>query len=376
MSFSRRSFCQSFGLVTGLKVLGPLTPGIPFFETSPAQGDDAIYLDRNESAYGPSPKVLEAIQNAATRAKRYPRAHRDSLADAIANFHRVPREHVLLGTGSTDLLRMAAQAFLGPKRALIVADPTFGALEFYAHFTGAPITKVHLTRELAHDLPAMRTRVGPTTGLVYLCNPNNPTGTLTPRGQIEKFVASLPPSTLVIMDEAYHEFVGSLPSYASFIDRPLNDDRVLVLRTFSKAYGMAGLRLGYAVGAPKVLERMRAYALQDSINSIAASAGLAALESQEAIRDWVRRNDDDQQEFLNQANTRMLKPIDSHTNFVFMDVLRPNEVVIQHFRHNGIYLGPRFPSMPRHVRVSMGIPDEMKEFWRVWDLLPMIDAPM
>jgi histidinol-phosphate aminotransferase len=139
---------------------------------------------------------------------------------------------------------------------------------------------------------------------------------------------------------------------------------------------MAGLRLGYAVGAPKVLERMRAYALQDSINSIAVSAGLAALESQEAIRDWVRRNDDDQQEFLNQANTRMLKPIDSHTNFVFMDVLRPAEAVIQHFRHNGIYLGPRFPSMLRHVRVSLGIPDEMKEFWRVWDLLPMIDAPM
>ncbi len=375
MPFSRRSFCQVFGMVTGLTMTNPLSASIGYFESPPLQGD-GIYLDRNENAYGPAPQVIDAIQRSVTQASRYTRSERDSLAEAIARFHRVDREHVLLGAGSTDLLRMAAQAFLGPKRPVIVADPTFGALEYYARFTGAPVTKVRLTRELAHDLTTMRARTGPATGLVYLCNPNNPTATITPRKQIEKFVASLPTSTVVVVDEAYHEYAGLSAAYASFIDRALGDDRVIVLRTFSKVYGMAGLRLGYAVGAPKMLERMRAFATEDSINSIVVRAGLAALDSQDAIHEWVKRNDDDQQEFFNQATGRMLKPIDSHTNFVFMDVLRPAEVVIQHFRQHRIHLGPQFASMPKHVRLSFGTPEEMIEFWRVWDLLPMADDSM
>jgi histidinol-phosphate aminotransferase len=149
-----------------------------------------------------------------------------------------------------------------------------------------------------------------------------------------------------------------------------------VLRTFSKAYGLAGLRLGYAVGAPKMLDLMRAFATEDSINSIVARAGLAALESQDAIHEWVKRNDDDRQEFFNEATGRMLKPIDSHANFAFMNVLLPAEVVIHHFRQHRICLGPKFPSMPNHVRISFGTPEEMTEFWRVWDLLPMTDVSM
>lgn len=376
MSFSRRSFCQWFGMMTGLRMASPLSAGIAFFESPPAEDAGVIYLDRNENAYGPSPQVVDAIQRSANQASRYTRSEQDTLVGALARFHRVDREHVLLGAGSTDLLRMAAQAFLGPNSPLVVADPTFGALEYYARFTGASVTRVPLTQELAHDLTAMRARVRPTTGLVYLCNPNNPTGTLTPRNQIEKFVASLPTSAIVALDEAYHEYAGISEAYASFIERALGNERLIVFRTFSKAYGMAGLRLGYAVGSPKLLQRMKAFAIQDSINSMVVRAALVALDNQDAIREWVKRNDDDQQEFFNQAAGRMLKPVDSHANFVFMNVLRPAEVVIQHFHQNGIRLGPKFPSMPNHVRISLGAPDEMIEFWRVWDLLPMTDHPM
>ena len=376
MSFSRRSFCQLFGMAASLKMANALALG-SFAESSPADHDNFIRLDRNENPYGPSPKVVDAIQRSASQASRYTRSEeRDSLADAIAHFHGIDREQVLLGAGSTDLLRMAAQAFLSPKRPLIVADPTFGAVEYYARFIGTQVIKVPLTRELAHDLSRMRASINPATGLVYLCTPNNPTGTLTPRKQIEKFLTSLPATTAVVVDEAYHEYAGPSPAYASFVERRMEDERLVVLRTFSKAYGLAGLRLGYAVGAPKMLSRMKAFATEDCINSLVARAGLAALDSQDSIRDWVKRNEDDRQEFLNQASGRMLKPLDSHANFAFMKAARPADLVIQHFSQHGIRLGPKFPSMPNHVRISFGLADEMREFWRVWDLLPMGDMSM
>jgi histidinol-phosphate aminotransferase len=364
-------------MATGLKWANALTVGTGFSESTLPEGDGFVQLDRNENAYGSSPRVIDAIQRSTKLVNRYARSERDSLSNAIARFHRVDREEVLLGAGSTDVLRMAAQAFLGPNRPLIVAEPTFGALEHYARFARAPVIKVPLTREFAHDLPAMRARVSPATGLVYLCNPNNPTGTLTRSEEIEEFVRSLPVTTPVLVDEAYHEYAaGASGAYASFIHQVRGTHRLVVLRTFSKVYGLAGLRLGYAVGASKTLEPMRALATEDSINSIVVRAGLAALDSQDAVDEWVERNDDDRQEFFNQATGRMLKPIDSHTNFVFMDVLRPAEVVLQHFRQHRIHLGPKFPSMPNHVRISLGIREDMTQFWRVWDILPKIDMSM
>jgi histidinol-phosphate aminotransferase len=354
-----------------------LSLGSDFSENDQSQDQGFIRLDRNENAYGPPPRAVDAIKRAVTEASRYPRAQNDDLRDAVAHFHRVDREKVLLGAGSCDLLRMAAEAFLGPERPLVIADPTFGASEHYAARIGAPVIKVPLTRELDHDLDTMRTRCRDNgRGLVYICNPNNPTGTLTSWKEIEKFVASLPASTVVVVDEAYHEYAGVSGMYASLIDKTAVSDRLVVLRTFSIAYGLAGLRVGYAVGTPKTLDAMRAFATEDNVNTIAASAALAALESADVIREYVRRNDDDRQDFFNRATERMLKPIDSHANFAFMNMFNRAADVIQHFRQHGILVGPQFSSMSTHIRISFGTPDEMTEFWRVADVLPMHDVPM
>jgi len=377
MAFSRRWFCQIFGIAAGLHMANALSIGSDFGEVGPTQDDGFIRLDRNENAYGPPPRVMDAIRRAATQASRYPRSQNEDLRNAIAHFHRIERERVLLGAGCCDLLRMAAHAFLGRERPLVVADPTFGASEHYAAVIGAPVIKVPLTRELDHDLVTMHTRcVNAGTALVYICNPNNPTGTLTAWKDIEKFVASLPASAVVIVDEAYHEYAGVSGMYASLIDKAAVSDRLVVLRTFSIAYGLAGLRVGYAVGSPKTLDAMRAFATEDNVNTIAASAALAALESGDVIREYVRRNDDDRQDFFNRATERMLKPIDSHANFAFMNMFNPAADVIQHFRQHGIMVGPQFSSMSTHIRISFGTPDDMTEFWRVADLLPMHDVPM
>jgi histidinol-phosphate aminotransferase len=332
--------------------------------------DGLIRLNRNENAYGPSTKVADAVKSSSGSANRYPRDEYDSLIERIASTHNVKAERILLGCGSTEILRVAAFAFLGTGKQLVQASPTFEAMERYARAAGSGVTSVPLTRAFSHDLGGMLAHAAPSATLVYVCNPNNPTASLTPRKDLETFIGKLPESTLVIIDEAYHHYAGESGAYASFIDHPIHDERVIVVRTFSKVYGLAGLRLGYAVAAPKVVQQMRKFATEDSINAVVAQSAMAALNDLEGLNEAIERNTDDRQEFFNAALARMLKPIDSHTNFVMMNAFHPASEVIQHFRTSNILIGRPFPPLDTYIRVSLGLPDEMHAFWRAWDRLP------
>jgi histidinol-phosphate aminotransferase len=169
------------------------------------------------------------------------------------------------------------------------------------------------------------------------------------------------------MDEAYHHYAAGSPDYSSFIDRPVDDGRVIVTRTFSKIYGLAGLRVGYAVAAVPVARVLAAHTLADGVSVVAARAAGAALDDSGHVRTSVIRNTDDRQEFLNQATARMLR-LDSLTNFVMVDTGRPALEVVEHFRKHGILLGGPVPAFDKSIRVSLGTPADMQEFWRVWDL--------
>ena len=206
-----------------------------------------------------------------------------SLAERIASLHEVKPEEVVLGCGSTEILRMAAFAFLGSGKQLIQASP-------------------------------MLARAGASTTLVYIRNPNNPTASLTPRKDLEAFISKLPSSTFVVIDEAYHHYAGQSGMYASFIDRPFHDERIIVVRTFSKVYGLAGLRLGYAVASANAIQQMRKFTTEDNINALVTQAAAATLDDSNGVDDSVQRNANDRQEFLNQAMAPALKPIDSHAN--------------------------------------------------------------
>jgi len=316
------------------------------------------------------------MSSALFNANRYPSVDYDPLAESLAKLHGVGREYILLGCGSTEILRMAAAAFLGPGKQLLQANPTFEAMEHYARSAGAEVVSVRLTSRFAHDLEQMLQRAGNSTGLVYVCNPNNPTASITPRPDLEVFIEKLPANTPILIDEAYHHYAGQSAMYASFIDRPLGDKRVIVSRTFSKVYGLAGLRIGYAVGDPTVLQRMGAHATERSINCVAGQAATAALEDTESVRESVARNANDRQEFRNQAMVRMLKPIDSHANFFMIDTHHPAQEVIRHFHEHKVLIGRSFPAMDSHIRVSLGTPSEMLAFWRVWDLLHYTEMQM
>jgi histidinol-phosphate aminotransferase len=374
MIVSRRGFLHSLGASTaaGIAVYLPQTGdsrAATFQPSRPKQDDGFIHLDRNENAYGPSTKVAEIIKSSVGSVNSYPRLQDDWLVERIASVNNVRQEQILLGCGSSEILRVAAFAFLGNGKSLIQASPTFEAIEYYARAADSAVISVRLTPTFAHDLDGMLAHATASTTLVYICNPNNPTASLTPRKDLENFISKLPASTFVVIDEAYHHYAGHARMYASFIDRPLDDQRVIVARTFSNVYGLAGLRLGYAVGSPKIIQQMRKFVTEDNVNAIVTQAAGAALDDTDAINDFIQRNADDRQEFFNQAMARSLRPIDSHTNFVMMDTFRPAEEVIEHLCENNILIGRRFPPMDTYIRISLGRPEEMRAFWRAWDML-------
>jgi histidinol-phosphate aminotransferase len=349
--------------------------GVPFSEASqpmldPDQPRGPIFLDHNENAYGPSEKVRAALRDGLSRGNRYPRYEYESLISKIAALHAVGTDQIILGCGSSDVLRQAAATLLGPGKKLVQASPTFPALGMYAQSQGIEVVNVPLNHRHQHDLDAMQAKAGNSAGLIYICNPNNPTATVTPRGDIENFLQKVPASTTVLIDEAYHHFAIPSTNYASFLDRPSQNPRVLVCRTFSTVYGLAGLRIGYAVGAPDVVKQLSPVQLRYGVSTISAVAAAAAIDDGDYIKQAVKRNADDRQEFMNRLNIAMLKALDSHANFVFFDALRPVDIVIDHLKEHGVIVAPLVPAMDKYVRVSLGTPPEMREFWRVMDLLP------
>jgi histidinol-phosphate aminotransferase len=375
MAGSRRNFLRSMGVGTAMGVAARWSVG----ETPATYASDRgragrsggfIYLGNNENPYGPSAKVAEAIRSATGMANRYPFRKYEEVTERIAHFHRVKPENVLLACGSTEILRVAACAFTGGGGQFVQAIPTFSAVEEYVKAAGSEVVSVPLDRTYAHNLDAMLARTNTSTRLVYICNPNNPTSSLTPRKAIEDFVERLPAGTRVLIDEAYHQYVVSTGTYSSFIDTPLNDDRIIVTRTFSAAYGLAGLRLGYAVATPQAIEAMRKFLTANSLNAIVAEVVGVALDDVTGLAECVKRNRDQRQEFLNSSNIRSLKPIDPHANFVMVDVQHPVEEVIKHFRQHNILIGGRAPSLDTYMRVSLGTAAEMVTFWKTWDLLP------
>lgn len=355
-SLAEASLHTVFGAVGGPAGAGE--PGSP------------LQLGTNQNAYGPSEQTIAAMRQALNFASRHPDAESEALRERIAVLHGVGQDEVVLGCGSGDILRMATNTFTGPQRKLVMALPTFGLISRYAAHAGAEVSSVPLRGDWSHDLQAMLARSDANTGLVYICNPNNPTGSLTSRDNLEAFLRELPSSIHVLIDEAYHHYVEQSSDYRSFIDRPLDDSRVIVVRSFSKIYGLGGMRIGYAVTSRRTADRLAFNALAGNVNVVAATAAAAALDDREHVERSRRLNADDRQAFYNQANARMLRTIDSQTNFVMVNTERQIGDVGQHFRKHNILLPRPDAPLDQYIRISLGTPAEMREFWRVWDLMP------
>jgi len=365
---TRRSLARLVGAAAGASLIdAPRLSAAAKPATAPS---GPIRLNANENPYGPCRPALDALADCGGVASRYPGSAIEETKATLARLHDVGPDQIVLGCGSSDVLRMADAAFLAPGKKIVAAEPTFEAVLGYAKVTRAEAVKVPLTPDFRHDLPAMARACDASTGLVYVCNPNNPTGTIVSGRELEAFIAKVPPSCAILMDEAYHHLVED-PAYRSALDVARGRDNVVVARTFSKIYGMAGMRLGYGVATAANAAAMERCASWDNTNQAALLMGIASLADSEVSPRQRRLLNDTRAWLYAELGRDGRRSIPSQANFVMIDVGRDVGPLGEDFRQRGILVGRKFPSMPNWLRVSIGTPEQMAAFMTALrDILP------
>jgi histidinol-phosphate aminotransferase len=365
VQYTRRDFSRVIGQSLAFAFAAPAlrtAHGVnpTLHATAPAQ-PAKILLNFNENPYGPTPKALEALATSGHAAARYPDSAYEEVRDALATLHGVKRENIVLGCGSTEILRAADMAFLAPGQSVVAAEPTFEAVLHVARVARAVPVKVPLTAEHRHDLPAMAAACTSKTGLVYVCNPNNPTGTIVTRDELAEFVPRVPSTALILVDEAYFHFAEN-PQYASVIDWIGKHPNLLVARTFSKIFGLAGMRLGYAIGAKETIAAMQPQILRDNGNAAVLAAALASLADKDFVATSRTRMNATRRWLAGELRKDGRTFIPSEANFMMIEMGADVQPIIEQFAARNILVGRRFPSMNNFLRVTIGTQPEMETF--------------
>ncbi len=358
----RRHFTSSLAALVGATLAPRAASTVAAAGAADVQpGTPLIDLSSNENPYGPSPQALEAMTRCQSVACRYPDDVEKRVVEAIAKLHGIAPERVVLGCGSSEILRLCDAAFLGPGRKVLAAEPTFEAVLQYAKVTRAEAVQLPLDAAFRHDLGAMAAACDASTGLVYVCNPNNPTGTIVSGKELEAFVARVPPSAVVLVDEAYHHFVED-PGYRSMAELVDRYPNLVVARTFSKIYGMAGMRLGYGISSLANAEALRAQAAWGNTNIAVLEAALASLEDKDLVARQRERLNGTRRSLCRALEQDGRRYIPSEANFMMIDAGGDVKTLIPAFEARGVKVGRRFAAMPGWLRITIGKPDETEAF--------------
>jgi histidinol-phosphate aminotransferase len=363
VSISRRKFAQLLGAGAACAVIKPrvsLAKTVPIAHPAALPLTGIVRLSSNENPYGPSPQGLKAMTNVFHLACRYPDENAAALIEKLAQLNNVSPDQILLGDGSGEVLKLCAETFTGAQRGkLVVADPTFEAILHHASVNGAEVVKVPLTNSFAHDLAKMAEVSN--AGLVYICNPNNPTASITPKDELHDFIGKTPSPTMILVDEAYFHYADS-PDYESVIPLTKDHPNLIVARTFSKVYGMAGLRCGYAVGQAETITQLRAHQSWDSVNIMAVAAASASLDDANQVANGRRLNQETRTFVTTQLDAMGYNSISSQANFIMFDVKRPVVPLIKALKDKNVEVGRLFPALPNHMRLTIGKKNEMEAF--------------
>ena len=356
VSVSRRSL---LALGAALPLLGRLDWAAA--SASPAKTDPPVRLNYNESPYGPSQAAREAMQKAIATSGRYPYKHMYALARLFAQQQGIAEAQVAVFAGSMAALRYAVLAFTRETRGLVMPTPSYEVPRQAAESNRAPVKEVSLNGDHAHDIPAMLA-ADPQAGMLYLCNPNNPTGTVTPTEAIRQALANKPKGSVLVVDEAYIDF-ADVPSVVSWVK---DHDDLLVLRTFSKIYGMAGARLGLAIGHPALLERLAVFGGDNVPAASTLLGGLASLEDVKLLPQRKALNNQLRDETVAWLKGRGFTCTASQANCFMIDVKQPAEQVIEPLAAQGVLIGRVWKDWPQWVRVTVGNKREMARFREVF----------
>lgn len=350
--------------LAGVRTIEPYLPGKPLAELEREYGiRDAIKLASNENPLGPSPAARAAAAAALADIGRYPDGGGFELKRSLAERLGVSADQITLGNGSNDVLELAARAFVGTNNEIVYAAHAFAVYALVTRAVGAHAVVVP-ARDWGHDLPAMRAAITPRTRLVYLANPNNPTGTWFTRRALEAFLHDLPPHVLVVLDEAYFEYVEA-PEYPNGVEMVARYPQLIVTRTFSKALGLAGLRIGYAVSSVKIAGYLNRVRQPFNINSAALAGAQAAVADAEHVAKSVALNRAGLNQLRTGLNAMGLSCLPSVGNFMCVDVGRTAAPTYEALLRRGVIVRPVANyGMPNHLRVTVGLPAENDRFLR------------
>jgi histidinol-phosphate aminotransferase len=357
--FSRRDFGRLAALLTAGAAL-------PFYnEAALAQGlsalpnlpRDAVRINANENPMGPCPEAIAAICKIVPEGGRYLYNETFAFVAAMAEVDGVPRDHVMPFAGSSDPLHRAVLAFTGPGKSYIVADPGYEAGARAASFIGAKTISVPLRKDFSHDVSAMA-QADPDAGLIYVCNPNNPTGSITTNEDIERLIANKPKDAVVLLDEAYIHLSKTVQPASKLV---ADGKDVIILRTFSKLFGMAGLRAGAALGRPDLLAKLREFGagalpVTGMVGAIASLKVKGLVEQRRSAIAEIR------EQTAGWLVNKGFKVLPSDANMLMVDVQKPGREVFQAMLNQKVVIGRTWPSMPHHVRITIGTSDEMAKF--------------
>lgn len=341
--------------------LEPYPPGKPIEEVERELGHPAIKLASNENPLGPSPLAVEAAARAMQRASFYPDGGGYYLREKLADLHRVDMDSVILGAGSTELIELVAKTCIAPGDDVVASERSFYIYDTATRSMGGRIIKAPM-QYLSCDLEAVRAAVTPRTKIIYLANPNNPTGTMFTADELERLLDSLPPRVLVVLDEAYYDYV-SAPGYSRSIDEVRAGRNLLVLRTFSKVHGLAGLRIGYGIGSPELIEALNRVRSPFNASGVAQAAALAALDDQEHLRMSVDSNAREMRFLTRELDARGIGYTPSVANFVLIDTARDCDEDFRQLLHEGVIVRPmKLYHLATSLRVTVGTHEDNQTF--------------
>jgi histidinol-phosphate aminotransferase len=354
----------------------PYPPGKPISEVKRELGlEHVIKLASNENPFGPSPKAIEAVREAALTMHHYPDGAAYELKEGLSKRYGFPHDQILVGNGSDELIHLLGMIILGsPEDEMIVGDPSFTRYDASAYLAPSKLIKVPLDAKFRHDLRAMANAVTENTKILWIANPNNPTGTIVRRPEVDALLRDLPSQVLVVLDEAYFEFSEHLPDFPVSTEYVKGGKNVIGLRTLSKIYGLAGIRVGFGFAPTYIVDAINRAREPFNVNSLAQAAAIAALEDKEHLARTVENNIAGL-EIISEAFRRVgAQPFESLGNFVYADLKRPARPVFEALLRKGVITraGDVFNN-PTCMRVTVGTPEENAHFAKalveVWDEL-------
>ncbi|MDA8098166.1 MAG: histidinol-phosphate transaminase [Nitrospiraceae bacterium] len=341
-----------------IKNISPYVPGKPIEELERELGiTGSIKLASNENPLGPSPRAVTAVKKVVEGLNRYPDGSGFYLSQALAKKLDVELNQVILGNGSNELIELAVRTFVNPGDEVVSADPSFVVYKMITQ-AASGVNVIVPCKDLRHDLDAMAAAITPKTKLVFVANPNNPTGTMNTKAEMDRFMGSVPDHVLVCVDEAYYEYV-TRADYPESLDYLREGKNILALRTFSKIYGLAGLRIGYGITRPEIAELLNKVRQPFNANTLGQVGALAALSDRKHVEKSVTLNNEGKQLLYREFDRLGVSYVQTETNFILFETQLDGKDLYAGLLKKGVIIRPMGG---KRLRVTIGLPDENKRF--------------